>query len=161
LKRLAKRGDLWAKMWSAVPMAPLSVTKSRPRAAPRAPRSRTQSGRRLFVLVEGDKGNELWLDMRGKFKRLILRPDREKKKRLIALPAGDFKIDPEYFRGEVPDKWKKRIRIEDTGSYEVVEGSWDSRRLRLFFSGRMLKGEWLLEKIEKSEEHRSWQLTPA
>lgn len=171
LARLAKRGDLWATMEKmkqhiSMPRAahtPRSLALARDDIVVngiRLPKQKSQSGRRLFVLVKGDTGNELWLDMRGKFKRWILRPDREKKKRLIAMPAGDFKVDPAYFRGEVPHQWKKRIQIEDTGSYEIIEGSYQQRRFDLWFNGRTLQGEWELEKIEKSEEHRSWQLTP-
>ena len=99
--------------------------------------------------------------MRGKFKRWILRPDRDRRKRLIAMPAGDFKVEPEYFRGEVPQRWKKRVKIEDIGSYELIEGSYQQQRFDLWFSGRSLNGEWILEKIERGEEHRSWALAPA
>ena len=47
-------------------------------------------------------GNELWMDMRGQFKRWILRPDRNGSDQLIAMPAGQFPIDPAYYRAEVP-----------------------------------------------------------
>ncbi|HSP34004.1 MAG TPA: hypothetical protein VLU46_06815, partial [Thermoanaerobaculia bacterium] len=170
LQRLAKRGDLWSRMESmkqrlgGAPAPPPARKKSPPRAAAlhreALPKMKSQSGRRLFVLVKGVAGDELWLDMRGKFKRWILRPDRERRKRLIAMPAGDFAIDPAYFRGEVPAAWKKRIRIEDIGAYEVIEGSYQQRRFELWFSGRTLAGEWELRKIEESEGHRSWQLEP-
>src|SRR5207253_2174467 len=81
----------------------------------RLPKMKSQSGRRLFLFVSGDAGNELWLDMHGKLKRWILRPDREGGRRLIAMPAGDFKPDPLYYRGEVPPAWRRRIRIQDAG----------------------------------------------
>ena len=167
LKRLTRRGDLWK---------PLLTLKQKLRGAPQPalrlrskqavtshrnlPKLRSQSGRRLFVLVKGDTGNELWLDMHGKFKRWILRADRDREKRLIALPAGDFKIDPEYFRGEVPAQWKKRVHIEDTGAYEVIAGSYQQHRFDLWFSGRTLNGQWMLRKIEEGEKHRSWELIP-
>jgi hypothetical protein len=99
--------------------------------------------------------------MHGKFKRWILRPDRDRRKRLIAMPAGDFKVDPEYYRGEVPAQWKKRVKIEDIGSYELIEGSYQQRRFDLWFTGHVLDGEWVLEKIDAGEEHRSWALSPA
>jgi len=169
LKRLEKRGDLWARMekmkqkLGVAAAAPGRRAAREARAATREtrlPKMKSQSGRRLFVLVQGDAGDELWLDMRGKFKRWILRPDREHQKRLIAMPAGDFKIDPAYFRGEVPAEWKKRIRIEDIGSYEIIDGSYEQLHLALWFNGKALSGEWELDKIAREKEHRSWQLRP-
>ena len=123
------------------------------------PKPRSQSGRRLFVLPKTETGNELWLDMHGKFKRWILRPDREGDPQLIAMPAGDFAIDPAYFEGEVPKEWRKRVSIADIGAYELIDGSYQRRRFDLFFSGKTLRGEWLLEKIG-DESHRSWRLAP-
>jgi len=140
LKRLRKSGDLFKPVLtkkqtlpfsvprgSSVPRVPRGPLPSNPEEPSnprnRLPRSKSQSGRRLFVLVKGVTGDELWLDMRGKFKRWILRPDRAGGKQLIAMPAGQFDIDPAYFRGEVPEEWRKTIRIEDIGSYEVIAGS--------------------------------------
>ena len=156
LRRQGRRSDL--------PQRELRL--ARVRAAARAaavqtlPKPDSQSGRRLFLVVKGDAGNELWMEMRGRFKRWILRPDREGGELLIALPAGDFAIDPEYYRGEVPRQWKSRIRIEDAGAYEVIEGSYQRRRFRLWFNGKVLRGEWILEKVREEKEHRSWRLQP-
>lgn len=111
------------------------------------------------MLVKTEMGNELWTDMHGKFKRWILRPDREGRDVLIAMPAGDFPIDRAYYRGEVPAAWKGRVTIEDTGSYEVIEGSYARRRFDLWFNGKVLAGEWLLEKVSEDPGHRSWRLS--
>jgi bifunctional non-homologous end joining protein LigD len=121
---------------------------------------RTQSGRRLFLVTETEMGNELWLDVRGKFKRFILRPDRAGGKQLIAMPAGEFPIEAEYYRAEVPAKWKGRVTIKDNGTYEVIDGSWAGKSLELFFTGRSLSGQWHLEKITEEMKHRSWRLRP-
>jgi len=110
--------------------------------------------------MKTESGNELWLDMHNKFKRWILRPDREGGPGLIALPAGDFKIDPAYYRGEVPAQWRKRTKIDDIGAYELIEGSYGLRRFDLFFTGTTLNGEWLLEKINPDPKHKSWMLKP-
>jgi hypothetical protein len=98
--------------------------------------------------------------MRGRFKRWILRPDREGAPKLIAMPAGDFPIDGSYYRGEVPDEWKGRAKIGDAGAYEVIEGSYQDHRFRLWFRGNVLEGEWTLEKISEDTRHRSWRLSP-
>jgi hypothetical protein len=98
--------------------------------------------------------------MRGKFRRWILRPDRSGGGKLIAMPAGEFDIDPAYYRAEVPRAWKGRVTIEDSGAYEVIEGSWQRQRFHLWFGGTVLTGAWMLEKIEDSDAHRSWRLSP-
>ena len=171
--RVGKLGDLWKEMRTMRQRLPATrVREVASRTAARSveegvvvngirlPKARSQSGRRLFVLVKGDAGSELWMDMHGKFKRWILRPDREGGRRLIAMPAGDFKIDPAFFRGEVPRQWRSRVKIEDIGVYEVIEGSYQQRLFDLFFTGRVLSGEWMLEKVADDEAHRSWSLAP-
>lgn len=125
----------------------------------RLPKYRSQSGRRLFVVAKTETGNELWMEMRGRFKRWILRPDRRGGPQLIAMPAGDFSIDPAYYRGEVPDEWRKRVKLEDIGAYEIIEGSYGAKSFDLFFNGSSLKGEWFLSK-DTDETHRSWTLSP-
>jgi len=165
LKRLRKMGDLFAPVLKLKQKLPFGFQGRTGRRVPsrsieRAlPKAKSQSGRRLFVLVKGDAGDELWLDMRGKFARWILRPDRGGGERLIAMPAGSFPIDPAYYRGEVPAEWRTRIRIEDIGSYEVIAGSPERRDLALWFSGKHLAGEWRLHKTT-GEGHRSWRLEP-
>ncbi|HEX8172766.1 MAG TPA: non-homologous end-joining DNA ligase [Thermoanaerobaculia bacterium] len=165
LARVRKLGDLFAPVLTlkqSLPGAapPPRTTPPRVTAAktPALPKEGSQSGRRLFLLVKTEMGNELWLDMRGKFKRFILRRDREGDASLIAMPAGEFAIEPAYRRGEVPKQWKGRVAIEDAGAYEVIEGSWQQQRFALWFTGRVLSAQWTLEKIE--EGHRSWRLEP-
>ena len=123
------------------------------------PRESSQSGRRLFLVTKTEMGNELWIDVRGKFKRWILRPDREGTTSLIAMPAGDFPIEPEYRHAEIPKEWQGRVTIEDSGAYEVIQGSWPRKQLRLWFNGHVMSGEWTLEKIDASDAHRSWRLS--
>ncbi|HEU4523112.1 MAG TPA: non-homologous end-joining DNA ligase [Thermoanaerobaculia bacterium] len=168
LRRVETRGDLWAPMRTLkqqLPQAGKRAAKSpaaKKKAGPasRLPKPGSQSGRRLFVLAKTESGNELWLDMHGRFKRWILRADREGGERLIALPAGDFRINDEYYRGEVPKEWQSRVILEDSGAYEVIQGSYQQRRFEVFFSGRVLTGMWLLEKVGDDKRHRSWRLQP-
>jgi bifunctional non-homologous end joining protein LigD len=172
ITRLRDRGDLFAPVLRL--RQTIAATAAQP-AAPRAaredeaehvvidgvrlPKPRSQSGRRLFVVPKTETGNELWLDMRGKFKRWVLRPDREGGPQLVAMPAGDFSIDPAYYRGEVPAEWRGRTSIADIGSYELIDGSYQRRRFDLWFSGKVLAGEWILEKAG-DDRHRSWRLEP-
>ena len=173
LKRLERRGDLFAGVLTRKQKLPLVIdaapspraTTGEPRPAVvngvTLPKPGSQSGRRLFVLTTTESGNELWLDMLGKFKRWLLRPDREGGPILIAMPAGQFAVDPAYYRGEVPAEWRRRVKIEDIGVYEVVEGSYQLERFSLWFTGATLRGAWELEKVQPGREHRSWRLAPA
>jgi len=176
LARVRKHGDLFApvlktKQLLVTPdtpkrrmrLQPAHPREGRAEATPyvgQLPRASSQSGRRLFLVTRTETGNELWLDMRGRFKRFLLRPDRAGDRKLIAMPAGDFAIDPAYYRAEVPKQWKGRVAIEDSGAYEVIEGSWQRKHFDLWFSGRVMSGRWTLEKIDEGDEHRSWRLTP-
>ena len=170
LRRIAKKGDLFApvlKLKQRLPGsrwgggAPAAARKRTQKRTPSLPKEKSQSGRRLFVVVKTDQaGDELWLDVRGKFQRWILRPDREGGSQLIALFAGQFPVQKEYYSGKVPPEWRKRVKLEDAGSYELIEGSYERRRLDLWFTGKVLSGEWILEKINPEESHRSWRLSP-
>jgi bifunctional non-homologous end joining protein LigD len=169
IARVKKSGDLFAPVLRLKQTIPELAARAAPNPEAesdeitirgvRLPKPRSQSGRRLFVVTKTEMGNELWIDMRGKFKRWILRPDREGGRQLIAMPAGEFAIDPAYFRGEVPAEWRDRVSIADIGSYELIDGSYQRRRFDLWFTGKTLSGEWILEKIG-GESHRSWKLTP-
>ena len=177
ISRVRDEGDLFAPVLKLKQKLPdvgrASARPARPRegraearptlsrraeARPALPKPSSQSGRRLFLVTKTETGSELWLDMRGRFKRFILRPDREGGGKLIAMPAGEFAIDPAYYRGEVPSQWKGRVTIDDSGAYEVVEGSWQRKRLDLWFSGKVMAGRWLLE--HTGGGHRSWRLRP-
>jgi bifunctional non-homologous end joining protein LigD len=167
LARVRKLGDLFAPVLTLKQSLRVTAPKSRvttsrrvAEAAPtQLPKAKSQSGRRLFLLTKTETGDELWLDMNGAFTRWILRRDREGGERLVAMPAGEFPIDPAYRRGEVPARWKGRTTIEDAGAYEIIEGSFARERFELWFSGRVLSGAWTLEKAPGAE-HKSWRLEP-
>jgi hypothetical protein len=67
--------------------------------------------------------------------------------RFWTLDKRELEIDPKYYKGEMP--------VEDTGAYEVIEGSLKRGCLRLWFSGNKMKGEWLLEKTDNR-----WTISP-
>jgi hypothetical protein len=98
------------------------------------------------------KGDELWLEMGGELTRWILRPDDEGGGKLIAMPAGSFRIDKSWYRGEK--------EATDIGAYELIEGGWEQLCFELFFTGRTLQGKWLLQKINADPKHRSWSFRP-
>jgi bifunctional non-homologous end joining protein LigD len=159
IRRLHKRGDLFKPVLTMKQRLPIRQARA-PVAPPRdedvfvhgirLPKARSQSGRRLFVMPKGD---ELWLEMGGEFTRWILRPDREGEGKLIAMHAGRFRIDKAWYRGEE--------EATDIGAYELIEGSYERNRFDLFFTGRTLRGEWVLQKISADPKHRSWSFRPA
>ena len=122
LARLRKMDDLWMP---APDVGRASARRFRGRAEARPtliPKPRSQSGRRLFVM----HGDELRLEMGGRFHRWR-----------GETYLGTMDIDPAYYRGA--------IAVDDTGSYEVIEGSLERGWFRLWFSGRTLTGERVLE----------------
>jgi len=151
---LRMRRDLFAPVLELKQKLPIQLTRATRPARPIAPArgdKRTQSGRRDFVIAKTEQaGDELWLEIDGRWHRWILRPDRERKRRLIAVPAGDFPVDTKL----------RRVKFEERGKYELIEGSDEQRRFDLWFSGSALNGEWILQKIVADDAHRSWSLTP-
>lgn len=178
LKRAAKKGDPFAtalRMKQKLPASFVKQFEKLPQVKPsrkyeeeeeeitvrgiRLPRRKSQGGRRLFVLPKTDQqGEELWLDVAGKFRRFVLRPDRESDRSLIAMPAGQFPIDDAWFRGKVQEKYRDSVSIEDIGAYEIVEGSVEAQRAVVWFEGNTLSGAWELAKIDPDPKHRSWRL---
>jgi bifunctional non-homologous end joining protein LigD len=162
IKRLRKVGDLFAPVLKVKQKLPGQRAAPRPERVPATgerallPKPGSQSGRRLFLVTKTETGNELWLEMGGLFRRWILRPDRKGDGSLIAMPAGQFPIDPAYYRAEVPKAWKGRVEIADSGAYEVIEGGFARKNFELWFTGKVMQGAWTLEKI--AEGGRSWRL---
>jgi bifunctional non-homologous end joining protein LigD len=160
LERLRKVGDLFAPVLKVKQKLPGQRATPRPdrpavsgeRSA--LPKPGSQSGRRLFLVTKTETGNELWIEMAGQFRRWILRHDKHAEDQLIAMPAGQFPIDPAYYRAEVPKAWEGRVEIADSGACEVIEGSFARKSFDLWFSGKVMQGEWRLEKIG---EGRSWR----
>jgi bifunctional non-homologous end joining protein LigD len=120
IARVREVGDLWpASKWRTGNLA--CPDRQDCLSTQKLPKPRSQSGRRLFV----KQNNELWLEMGGRFQRF----NNE-------TFVGEMDIDPAYYRGEVA--------VEDTGSYEVIEGSLKRGCLRLWFNGAKMKGEWTI-----------------
>ena len=109
IARLRKMGDIWMP-------APPPARERAPQAArteqERLPGPRSQSGRRLYVIVDG----ELRLEIGGRFQRF--RGDDY---------IGEMAIDPAYYRGT--------RSVDEAGSYELIEGSLERGFLRIWLRG--------------------------
>jgi len=146
IARLRKAGDLFAPVLTMRQHLPrIDVAPVTP--APddtvilhgiRLPKLKSQSGRRLFVMPNA---NELWLEMGGEFHCWTLHGDR-------VTPNGRRAIEKSWYRGE-GDAY-------DVGAYELIEGSYARNRFALWFTGRTLQGEWLLENVRTT-----WRFRPA
>ncbi|HKO55967.1 MAG TPA: non-homologous end-joining DNA ligase [Thermoanaerobaculia bacterium] len=150
LKRLARRGDLFAsvlKKRQTLPFSAPPAKRARKEEAPdvivngiRLPRPKSQSGRRLFILTK----TELWLERGGVFRRFrVQRVDaphpqplsprggervaggRVRGRRIVATFVGEARVQPDD--------------AEDIGAYERIQ------RNRFWFTGRRLEGEWVLD----------------
>ncbi|HJW92853.1 MAG TPA: non-homologous end-joining DNA ligase [Thermoanaerobaculia bacterium] len=146
IARLKKIGDLFAPVLTMTQQLPWNVAGGRlpvarkPETENSLPKPKSQSGRRLFVMPNA---HELWLEMGGEFHRWTLQGDR-------ATPAGRLAIEKSWYRGE-GDAY-------DIGAYELIEGSYARDRFALWFTGRTLNGEWLLEKLRHPERSRgTWE----
>jgi bifunctional non-homologous end joining protein LigD len=158
VKRLRKRGDLFAPVLTlsqALPKIARGSTVSARSAkstesrevivdSVRLPKRRSQSGRRLFVLAKVRGADELWLEMRGVFKRWSLRADAAAAGTFSARAAANGMLDDAYYRGVVPAQSRGRVKIQDIGSYELIEVADDA--MSLWFTGHVLRDRWLLEK---------------
>jgi bifunctional non-homologous end joining protein LigD len=153
IRRLRRKGDLFKDVLTMKQRLPIRqagapVAPRRDEDAEvvvhgiRLPKARSQGGRRLFVMPKSD---ELWLEMGGEFTRWLLRPEH-------AIPAGRIRIDKSWYHGEQ--------EAVDIGAYELIEGGYEQNRFDLFFTGRTLQGEWLLQKISADPKHRSWSFRP-
>lgn len=154
IARVRVKGDLFKPVLTMKQELPFHAERASKAPKKRA-RGRTQSGRRRYAVVQTEQaGDELWLELaRGQWSRWILRADREKKRRLIALHAGHFGIDPKNYHGAT---------FLEHGTFELVEGSIAAQRLALHFAaGELLAGSWRLHKLQAGKEHRSWALEPA
>lgn len=178
LQRVRERGDLFKPLLTLQQQIPEEFRRAietRPPAVDRRsrdeekevfvngiplPRQKSQSGRRLFVLVDGKSGNELWLEYGGEFSRWILRKDREEDGSVIAMPAGQFPAAASYYRGEVQAEYRDTVKIVDIGGYERIDGAIEAEGLTIFLDGSVMSGRWRLEKIEPGTRHRSWRLAP-
>jgi len=148
LRRMTR--DLFAPVLKIKQQLPIKVPSPRASgervAGGRVRGARTQSGRRQFLIAKPD---ELWLESGGLWKRWSLHPDHKRKRSLIAQPTGELPLT-----AGTQD-------VAERGTYELIEGSEKRRSFDLYFNGHALAGEWILQKIDADDSHRSWSLTPA
>jgi bifunctional non-homologous end joining protein LigD len=75
-----------------------------------------------------------------------------------AFETEDHPIDYLEFEGIIPegDYGGGTVMVWDIGTYEVLDGNYWKGALTVFLSGKKLKGEWTLKRVEASEGKTKW-----
>ncbi len=187
LRRLKRIGDLFApllKLKQRLPnefasISPRSHTRRRhlsdydakrdftrtsePR--PTLPRRSAQGSRRRFA-VQKHAASHLHYDLRLEMHDVL---------KSWAIPKGiplgenethtafqteDHPIDYLQFEGVIPrgEYGAGTIMVWDLGTYQVIEGNYWKGRLRVFLSGKKLKGEWTLDRSGDDKGKIKWVL---
>ncbi|HEX4667594.1 MAG TPA: non-homologous end-joining DNA ligase [Chthoniobacterales bacterium] len=188
LKRLAKRGDLFApvlKVKQKLPpeFASLSTGEKRKRRSlstyaakrnftrtsepgPEQTRRSAQGSRRRFV-VQKHAASHLHYDFRLEMQDVL---------KSWAVPKGiplkngethsafeteDHPLDYLQFEGVIPEGeyGGGTVMVWDIGTYEPLEGNFWKGALTIFLSGKKLKGEWNLRRTEADDKKPRWLIT--
>ena len=186
LKRLKKFGDLFApvlKLKQKLPPQFASEGKAAPRKkvralekyaekrdftrtvepGPTAPRRSRQGSRRGFV-IQKHAASHLHYDFRLEMhdvlkswaipKNLSLKEGETR----TAFETEDHPIDYLEFEGIIPEGeyGGGTVMVWDIGTYEVLDGNYWKGSLTVFLSGKKLKGEWTLKRVESDEGKPKW-----
>ncbi len=175
LERVAKLGDLFAPIMSlkqslpgaaqAPPPNPKLSEYRRKREftktgepAGALPRASRQGGRRRFVIQKHAATHihyDLRLEMHGALKSWAVpkgvpyAPDEKR----LAMATEDHPIEYLDFEGLIPkgQYGSGAVMVWDIGTYELIEGNVYKGFVRIFLSGKKLKGEWTLRKAGERE----------
>jgi bifunctional non-homologous end joining protein LigD len=135
-------------------------TAEPPAASPR--RSR-QGSRRRFV-IQKHAASHLHYDFRLEMndvlkswavpKGLSLKEGETR----TAFETEDHPIDYLEFEGVIPEGeyGGGTVMVWDIGTYEISAGNYWKGALTVFLSGKKLRGEWTLKRIESDEGKRKW-----
>jgi bifunctional non-homologous end joining protein LigD len=77
-----------------------------------------------------------------------------------AFQTEDHPIEYLQFEGIIPrgEYGAGTVMVWDIGTYEVIEGNYWKGSLSVFLSGKRLKGEWSLQRLETEDEKTKWLL---
>lgn len=131
--------------------------------APQVPRRSAQGSRRRFV-VQKHAASHLHYDFRLEMHDVL---------KSWAVPKGlpldlgerhtgfeteDHPIDYLEFEGIIPEGeyGGGTVMVWDIGTYEIVSGNYWKGDLTVFLTGKKLKGEWSLHRVESADEKRRW-----
>lgn len=182
LARLAKLGDLFApvlKLKQQLPPALVEALSPNPRSVPRslakyaarrnftksgepqpsAPPRSAQGSRRRFVVQKHAAGHlhyDFRLEMHDVLKSWALPKGVPllKGEQRSAFETEDHPLEYLDFEGIIPpgQYGGGTVMVWDIGTYEPLDGNYYVGELKVFLSGRKLKGEWSLRRLPSAQD---------
>src|SRR5947207_4681326 len=72
----------------------------------------------------------------------------------------DHPVEYLQFEGIIPrgEYGAGTVMVWDIGTYEVIEGNYWKGTISIFLTGKKLKGEWSLQRLESEGEKTKWLL---
>jgi bifunctional non-homologous end joining protein LigD len=134
--------------------------------APESPRRSRQGSRRRFV-VQKHAASHLHYDFRLEMHDVLKSwavphgvPVEQDQVR-SAFETEDHPIDYLEFEGVIPEGeyGGGTVMVWDIGTYEVVEGNYWKGFLSVFLTGKKLRGEWSIQRLDQSGGKTKWLLT--
>ena len=129
---------------------------------PSMARSRPQGSRRLFVIQKHAATRlhyDLRLEMEGTLKSWAVPkgPPYELHEKRLAMAVEDHPMEYAKFEGIIPkgEYGGGTVMVWDIGTYEIIDGNYWQGKLHVLFTGKKLKGEWVLVKgrAEKGKDN--------
>jgi bifunctional non-homologous end joining protein LigD len=187
LQRWRRNGDLFAPVLKLKQQFPrqfafLKTRKSKPPSSlgdyaakrdfartaepsPAAPRRSRQGSRRRFV-VQKHAASHLHYDFRLEMHDVLKSwavpkgiPLSENQTH-TAFQTEDHPLEYLEFEGIIPrgEYGGGTVMVWDIGTYELVDGNYWKGFISIFLSGKKLKGEWTLQRIDHADEKLKWLL---
>lgn len=129
------------------------------------PRRGTQGSKRRFV-VQKHAASHLHYDFRLEMHDVLKSwavpkgvPLKESETR-TAFQTEDHPVEYLQFEGIIPrgEYGGGTVMVWDIGTYEILEGNYWKGFISIFLSGKKLKGEWTVQRIESEDEKTKWLL---
>ena len=164
-----KGGGNWKRVPAA--LAPYAEKRDFTKTAepgPKLPTRSAQGSRRRFV-IQKHAASHLHYDFRLEMHDVLKSwavpkglPTELGVKR-SAFQTEDHPLEYFSFEGTIPkgQYGGGTVMVWDIGTYDVIEGNYWSGKLKVFLSGKKLKGEWQLFKIKSEDEKPVWLIQKA
>ena len=131
--------------------------------APTAPHRSRQGSRRRFVIQKHAASHlhyDFRLEMHDVLKSWAVPKNLSVKEgeTRTAFETEDHPIDYLEFEGIIPEGeyGGGTVMVWDIGTYEVLDGNYWKGSLTVFLSGKKLKGEWTLKRVDAGEGKAKW-----
>jgi bifunctional non-homologous end joining protein LigD len=121
----------------------------------------------MFVIQKHHARNlhyDFRLEMGGALKSWAVPkgPPYERAEKRLAMWVEDHPLDYARFEGIIPagNYGAGTVMVWDIGTYQVIDGNFNSGKLHLVLNGKKLKGEWILVRSRRTgeEEKQPWFL---